>query len=176
MTTDHERMWARLVRPIIAAIAAVGMAALPAAGKMKPAPDITLRTADGMSVRLADLKGKIVLVDFWASWCPPCKASFPALDGLYREYRGRGVEVLAINLDERQRDADTFLTEHPHALTVLFDPKGASAEAFGVQGMPSSFVIDRSGTIRFAHMGYTGSVDASYRQELAQLLSEGGQP
>lgn len=173
MTNHHGR---RMLIQFIAAGAAFVAASLPAGARTKPAPDIVLRTQDGAAVRLADLKGNVVLVDFWASWCPPCKASFPALDALYREYRDRGVEVLAINLDERQRDADAFLAEHPHTLTVLFDPKGTSAAAFGVQGMPSSFVIDRDGIIRFTHQGYTGNVDTSYRQELAHLLSEPRQP
>jgi peroxiredoxin len=139
---------------------------------LAPAPDIALPNEHGETVRLADFKGKIVIVDFWASWCPPCKASFPALDALYREQRAAGVEVLAVNVDERRKDADAFLARHPHDLTVLLDPKGASAEAFNVQGMPSSFVVDRSGVIRFTHMGYSGNVDASYRREIAQLLSE----
>jgi thiol-disulfide isomerase/thioredoxin len=142
------------------------------AADSKHAPNVALHTADGVTVQLADYKGKVVLIDFWASWCPPCKASFPALDAIYREYQGKGLEVLAVNVDERRRDADTFLNAHPHRLTVLYDPKGVSPEAFGVKGMPSSFLIDRAGNIRFIHMGYSGNVADSYRQEIAQLLSE----
>jgi cytochrome c biogenesis protein CcmG/thiol:disulfide interchange protein DsbE len=143
-----------------------------AAATPRLAPDVTLQSADGARVQLATYKGKVVLVDFWASWCPPCKTSFPALDLLYREYQPRGVEVLAVNLDERRRDADAFLGDHPYRLTVLFDPKGASPLAFGVKGMPSSFLIDKAGNVRFTHMGYSGNVDESYRREIAQLLTE----
>jgi thiol-disulfide isomerase/thioredoxin len=142
------------------------------AADSKHAPNVALHTADGVTAQLADYRGKVVLIDFWASWCPPCKASFPALDAIYREYQGKGLEVLAVNVDERRRDADTFLDAHPHRLTVLYDPKGVSPEAFGIKGMPSSFLIDRAGNIRFTHMGYSGNVADSYRQEIAQLLSE----
>jgi peroxiredoxin len=146
------------------------------AAPSRTAPDITLRTADGGTVRLTDYKGRVVVVDFWASWCAPCKTAFPALDTLFREYHARGVEVLAVNLDERRRDADAFLAKLPHTMPVLFDPKGTSAEAFAVQGMPSSFVIDASGVIRFTHIGYSGDVGTSYRREIEQLLSEEKRP
>jgi thiol-disulfide isomerase/thioredoxin len=136
------------------------------------APRIALQTSDGTTVELASYQGKVLLVDFWASWCTPCKTSFPALDALFREYASRGLEVVAINLDERRRDADAFLGDHPHQMTVLFDPKGASPVAFGVKGMPSSFLIDKAGNIRFTHMGYSGNVAESYRREIAQLLAE----
>ena len=143
-----------------------------AASISKPTPNVVVRTVDGADVRLADYRGKVVLIDFWASWCPPCKTSFPALDAIYREYQEKGLEVLAVNLDEKRHDADAFLDAHPHRLTVLFDAKGVSPAAFGVKGMPSSFLIDRGGNIRFTHMGYSGNVDGRYRQEIAQLLSE----
>ena len=138
----------------------------------KAAPNVTAQSIDGQPVTLSNFKGKVLLVDFWASWCTPCKTSFPALDALYKEYQPLGLEVLAINLDERRRDADAFLAAHPHGMIVLFDQKGASPAMFGVRGMPSSFLIDRVGNIRFTHMGYTASVAASYRRELLQLLEE----
>lgn len=175
--TIMRRARARTFFPVaVFALAATALLAVPRAAALVRAPDITLRTADGAAIRLADLRGRVVLVDFWASWCAPCKASFPALDALYREFHPRGVDVLAVNLDERRRDADVFLAGRPHALTVVFDPKGASAEAFGVQGMPSSFLIDRNGIVRFAHMGYSGNVAESYRHELTMLVSEPSQP
>jgi thiol-disulfide isomerase/thioredoxin len=136
------------------------------------APDVVLQQADGTPVSLAAYEGKVLLVDFWASWCVPCKTSFPALDAIFREYKARGLEVLAVNLDEERRQADTFLSMHPHQMPVLFDPKGAAPVAFGVKGMPTSFLIDKTGAIRFTHMGYSGNVDVRYRQEIAQLLSE----
>jgi peroxiredoxin len=152
----------------LATIASAWVAAAPPA----LAPNVTLRSADGGTVALSTYRGKVLLVDFWASWCAPCKTSFPALDSLYREYQPRGLEVLAVNLDERRRDADAFLRARSHRLTVLFDPSGASPAAFGVKAMPSSFLIDKAGNIRFTHMGYSGNVDESYRREIAQLLAE----
>jgi cytochrome c biogenesis protein CcmG/thiol:disulfide interchange protein DsbE len=138
----------------------------------KPMPEVVLQSADGGRVQLADFKGQVILIDFWASWCPPCKTSFPALDAVFREYQSRGAQVLAVNVDERRRDADTFLKAHPHTMPVLFDPLGTSPLAFGVRGMPASFLVDRAGRIRFAHMGYTGDVAEQYRRELNLLLSE----
>jgi len=164
-------------RFVIAALAAASLASLgsqplAAADPPRAAPSVVLQSGDGARVELSRYRGKVVLVDFWASWCAPCKTSFPALDALYREYEPQGLDVLAVNLDERRRDADAFLDAHPHQMTVLFDLKGASPAAFGVKGMPSSFVIDRSGKIRFTHMGYSGNVDQSYRREIVQLLAE----
>jgi peroxiredoxin len=155
---------------VVAIAVLIGSTASGAVSKQGPA--VTFQRADGGTVHLADYKGKVVLIDFWASWCQPCQTAFPALDALHRDLENRGVEVLAVNLDERRRDAETFLTAHPHTMTVLFDPAGTSPMAFGVRGMPSSFVLDRRGTIRYTHMGYTSDVAATYRQEIAELLSE----
>jgi thiol-disulfide isomerase/thioredoxin len=168
LNTHRRRLTPLAVAVALVTLASGWLAAVPP----RAAPNIALQSADGQTVQLTTYKGKVLLVDFWASWCVPCKTSFPALDSLYREYQPRGLEVLAINLDERRRDADRFLGDHPHRLTVLFDPKGASPLAFAVQGMPSSFLIDKAGNIRFTHMGYSGNVDESYRREIAQLLTE----
>jgi thiol-disulfide isomerase/thioredoxin len=157
---------------IFVALAVVAAAQCLTAATRTSAPDVVLQGPAGTAVHLSDYKGKVLLVDFWASWCVPCKTSFPALEAIYREYQPKGLEVLAVNLDEQRRNADAFLAQHPHRMTVLFDPKGVAPEAFGVKGMPTSFLIDRSGAIRFTHTGYTGNVDVSYRREIAQLLGE----
>jgi thiol-disulfide isomerase/thioredoxin len=136
------------------------------------APSVVLHRADGTTMQLADFKGKVLLVDFWASWCVPCKASFPALDALYQRDKDRGLEVLAINLDEQRKAADAFLAGRPHVMPVMFDPKGESAQAFMVRGMPSSVLIDRTSHIRYSHMGYSTKVLDDYQHEIELLLSE----
>jgi len=162
----------RLALSLLAAVLVVLVPVWTAAAASTHTPDVVLQQADGTPVPLAAYQGKVLLVDFWASWCVPCKTSFPALDAIFREYQRRGLEVLAVNLDEERRQADVFLSAHPHQMPVLFDPKGAAPLAFGVKGMPTSFLIDKTGTIRFTHMGYSGNVDVRYRQEIVQLLSE----
>ncbi len=137
-----------------------------------PAPSLRLPAEDGKLVSLADYKGRVVLIDFWASWCGPCRLAFPAINDLYAELHGRGFEAVGINLDEKRQDANQFLADRPHTLTVLFDPKGDSASRFGLDGMPSSFVIDREGRVRYAHTGYTPATLDDYRREILTLLRE----
>jgi thiol-disulfide isomerase/thioredoxin len=138
----------------------------------RPAPKLELPAIDGTVTRLSDLRGTVVLIDFWASWCIPCKASVPALDGLYRELHDRGLQVLAVNVDENRRNADRFLAGRSPAMTVLFDPQGATPAAFAVRAMPTSALIDRAGNIRFTHEGYTNKTLEIYRREIATLLAE----
>lgn len=159
--------------PLLIALCAVPLLAAPPArlGPGQPLPDLRLPTADGQMLSLASLKGKVVLIDFWASWCGPCRQSFPALSELYEELHASGLEVVAINLDEKREDANRFLAERPHAMPVVFDPGGTSAEALKVEAMPSSFLVGRDGRIRFVHVGYTEKTLQAYREEIAQLLA-----
>ena len=144
--------------PAFAAVAALAILAANGGGWVRAAAvdpfDVEVRDARGRSLRLAEFKGKIVLVDLWASWCPDCRISFPALDALSREYRPRGVEIVAVNVDQRQKDAAAFLAVHPHEMVVVFDPRARMLEAFGAAGIPSSYLIDRQGTVRYRHSGY----------------------
>ncbi len=163
------------VAPVIVAIALAAAVVAGASAPVQPgqmAPDLRLPTSDGTMVSLAENKGKVVLVDFWASWCGPCKASFPALDGLYQDLHDRGLEVIAVNVDERRADANAFLADKPHTMPVVFDPKGTAPLAYGVTGMPTSFVIGRDGRVRFVHIGYTSRTVDAYRREIEQLLAE----
>jgi cytochrome c biogenesis protein CcmG, thiol:disulfide interchange protein DsbE len=138
----------------------------------RPAPAIRLPTADGSLLSWSDFRGQVVLVDFWASWCAPCRQSFPELNRLSAEFRARGFRVVAVNVDGQRKDADAFLAGRPRTIDVVFDPAGVSPKAFALQGMPASFLIGRDGNIRFEHVGYNDKVLAAYRREIAQLLAE----
>ncbi|HEX5107714.1 MAG TPA: TlpA disulfide reductase family protein [Vicinamibacterales bacterium] len=132
---------------------------------------LQMPSAEGRSLRLSDLKGKVVLVKFWASWCPQCQEAYPKLAELQRELRPRGVEIVAISVDEQRKNATAFLATHPSDLLVTFDPRGRVLEAFGASAIPASFVLDRSGTVRYRHSGYTAESLAAYRREIETLLS-----
>jgi cytochrome c biogenesis protein CcmG, thiol:disulfide interchange protein DsbE len=118
-----------------------------------PAPELTLPGLK-QEVVLSKLKGKVVYVDFWASWCGPCKQSFPFMNDLQAKYSAQGLEILAINVDAKQSDATAFLAEVPAKFTVAFDSKGESAKRFGVKGMPSSYLIGRDGKLIAEHKGF----------------------
>lgn len=136
------------------------------------APDLAFSDEAGRTLRLADFKGRVVLLDFWASWCLPCRVSFPAVDALHKELGPRGFAAVAINVDEQRKNADSFLGARPHTMPVVFDPKGRAAEAYALAAMPSALVLDRSGQVRFRHMGYTEKTIGQYRTEVLQLLKE----
>ncbi len=135
------------------------------------AADFSLPTRDG-TVTLAGLRGKVVLVDFWASWCGPCRQSFPWLGAVAERYAADGFVVVAINLDKDREAAGTFLQSFSTPFYVAFDPQGKVAEAFGVEAMPSSFLIGRDGLVAFVHPGFelgdTGAVEARIKEAIAK--------
>jgi peroxiredoxin len=155
---------------LIAVVVCAGVTRVDAAGD--PAPNVELRGPKGQRQRLADFRGKIVLLKIWASWCPDCKVLFPELDRLSREFKSRGVEVIAVNVDEHRKDADAFLKTQSHQMRVMFDPRARVADAFGARGVPASYLIDARGMIRFAHEGWDETADATYRREIMSLLAE----
>jgi peroxiredoxin len=120
----------------------------------------------------ADLQGKVLLIDFWASWCAPCKASFPALSKINDEFSSRGFQVLGISVDEKKTAFDAFVARMKPSFTVLRDAKQKLAGQMKVPTMPTSYVVDRSGRIRFVHQGYHDDTDQTLRKEIAQLLEE----
>jgi cytochrome c biogenesis protein CcmG/thiol:disulfide interchange protein DsbE len=122
-------------------------------GAANRAPAFTLPTRTGV-VSSDSLRGKVVLVDFWASWCSPCRRSFPWLRSMYDRYSEKGLEVVAINLDKDRHAAEAFLRRYPAPFTVAFDPSGKSAEAFRVWGMPTGFIVGPAGDILDTYIGF----------------------
>ena len=113
-----------------------------------------------------------VLVDFWASWCGPCRVSFPLLDDIREELGERGFEVVAVNVDEYEEDALGFLEELPVSYLVVRDAGGTTPEAYGILGMPTGFLIDREGMIRKVHQGFRKSDGPKLRNEVLELLGD----
>lgn len=117
------------------------------------------------------LKGKVVLVDFWASWCEPCKQSFPVMEELHKRYAERGLLIVAVNVDENRPDMEAFLKKNAATFVVLRDPHQKLVEKTGIATMPSSFLIDREGKVRFTHTGFRGAeTKKKYEEEIESLL------
>jgi thiol-disulfide isomerase/thioredoxin len=138
------------------------------------APDVTLRDWHDRPVALADFHGKVVCIDFWASWCAPCKAALPALDAFARRHADAGLAVLAVDIDTDRAAAERFIAERvpDSAMTLLRDPGGDLMKRFGASGMPALYVLDRAGTVRAVEAGYAlGTLD-EIEQLLARLLAE----
>lgn len=133
------------------------------------APTLELEGLAGR-VSLAALKGRVVYLDFWASWCPPCRQSFPWMDAQLARHGAAGLVVVAVNLDRQRAAAEQFLRAVPSRATIAFDPAGDTPKRFGARAMPSSFVIGRDGRIRLQHDGFrdedTAALDAALQQAL----------
>ena len=142
----------------------------------KKTPAFSLKLAKGGSFKPADAEGKVLVLDFWATWCGPCKASFPKLDGLYRRYKAQGVEFVGISIDETGNDEAIrgFLTATGATFPIALDTEQKVAKKYAVEAMPSTFVIDQHGVVRFVHDGSHGDVDKAIEAEIRQLLKGDG--
>lgn len=127
-------------------------------------------TLEEFEQEVNQLKGKIVLIDFWASWCIPCKDSFPWLNEIQASYKNQGFTVLSVNLDANKKNATEFLQQYPANFPVFYDAKGKVAQAFKLKGMPSSILLNRDGSIVSRHVGFNEQKKHQYQQEIAQLL------
>lgn len=141
------------------------------AEEMKEAPQFSLPSAGG-NISLTNYAGKVVLLDFWASWCGPCRQSFPWMNDIQEKYQKQGLEIIAINLDQEPELAAAFLQDIPARFTVAYDTSGKSAENYGVMGMPSAYLIDREGKIHSQHIGFHQNNRDAYEKELSTLLAQ----
>jgi thiol-disulfide isomerase/thioredoxin len=129
--------------------------------------------AAGLEGTIPDIKGKVVLLDFWASWCGPCKGSFPVLDQMARDFGPRGLVVLGVSVDEKREAMERFLKQHPVAFAVVRDARQSLVQAAAITAMPTSFLVDRKGRVRFVHNGFhAGQTEEAYRREIESLLAE----
>ena len=142
------------------------------AGAPLPALSAPRLGEGGAAVDLAALRGKVVYVDFWASWCVPCRLSMPTLDAMYKKNGPRGFVVVGFNKDVEAADAQRFLQRVPVSFPLAQDPKDAAARAFDVKAMPSGYLADRKGVVRKVHRGFTQETAASLEREIDELLKE----
>jgi thiol-disulfide isomerase/thioredoxin len=139
-----------------------------------PLPELAVARLEdpAQSLSLGTLRGSVVYVDFWASWCVPCRLSMPALDALYRQNRARGFAVVGVNKDVAAADARRFLAKVPVTFTLVSDGQDALARAFDVKAMPSGYLVDRKGVVRKVHRGFTAETAEALAREVDALLKE----
>ncbi len=154
------------------ALVAVGFAAVAAAvGVGEPAPVFSLPTAAGDTVALDKLRGRVVYVDFWASWCGPCRRSFPWMNEMQQKYAANGLAIVGVNVDKRRPDAERFLQQTPATFTIVYDPAGKTPEAYAVKGMPSSYLIDGTGKVVAVESGFRDEQKAELEARIRALLA-----
>lgn len=147
------------------------VASLPAFSDTNKAPLFTL-PGQNKTIDLSQYKGKVVYLDFWASWCDPCKRSFPWMNKLQEQYGSNGFEVVAISLDESRKDAEKFLSRVPANFEVAFDETGKTAKSYKLKAMPSSYIIDRDGRLVHKSLGFRNEEKKVVEARIQQLTSD----
>jgi thiol-disulfide isomerase/thioredoxin len=138
----------------------------------EPSPDCVLTSLNNTPVHFHKYEGKVLYVDFWASWCTSCVQSFPFLNQLTHEFGEQGLHIIGVNLDEKVDDALAFLGHHPSQFTIANHGGEQCAKSFDVQAMPTSYVIDKHGVIRHIHQGFREGEMAELKTQITQLLAE----
>jgi peroxiredoxin len=137
-----------------------------------PAPDFNLPARVGQTVSLSGLKGQVVLINFWASWCGPCRKEMPVLDQLYQRYKPLGFTLLGVNVEEDSTAAETWLKDTPVSFPILFDRRNSVSKLYDVTAMPSTVLVDRQGHVRYLHFGYNPGTESEYQDQIRSLVRE----
>lgn len=172
MKTPMKRSATRFFLALTASLAAGLLPVQPALAleKGSPAPAFELPAGEGV-VKLADYRGKVVYLDFWASWCGPCRESFPWMNAMQSKFGAQGLQIIGVNLDAKIDDGQRFLAKLPASFVVPFDPGGTIPRLYGVKGMPTSVVIGRDGTVVYRHTGFK-KADQGELESAIQLALE----
>ena len=136
------------------------------------APDFTLKSTDGNNLRLSEFRGEVVLINFWASWCGPCRQEMSILSELHDRYKSLGFTVLGINVEEDSTDARRLLGKMPVSFPVLLDTTSRVSRQYDVVAMPSTVLVDRNGNMRYLHKGYKPGLEEEYLRQVRELIRE----
>ena len=166
-----SRCLLRTVFTLLVGAAAASATAAPLV-PASPAPDFTLRTLDGQNLRLGEQRGRVVLVNFWATWCGPCRQEMPHLNKLYDKYRSSGFVLLGVNVDEDTRTAAGVASKLGVRFPVLPDSDKLVSKKYDLKAMPSTVLIDRDGRVRYVHRGYQNGYEDTYDKQIRELLKE----
>ena len=137
-----------------------------------PAPAFQLHSSASTDLSLSDLKGQVVLINFWASWCGPCRQEMPVLEQLYKKYKSAGFTLLGVNVEPKSAEAEGFLKSTPVSFPILFDPDSKVSRLYEVSGMPSTVILDRTGKVRYIHHGYKPGEESEYLDQIRTLVRE----
>jgi peroxiredoxin len=136
------------------------------------APDFTLKSDAGTNLRLSEQRGQVVMINFWASWCGPCRQEMPVLDQLQQRYAKAGFTVLGVNVEEDSTQAERLLKQMNVSFPILFDSESIVSKLYDVSAMPVTVIVDRDGNMRYLHKGFKPSYEDSYRQQISELIRE----
>jgi peroxiredoxin len=156
----------------IAALLACAAASAATVQVSSPAPDFTLRSVDGPNLRLNEQRGRVVMVNFWATWCGPCRQEMPHLNKLHDKYRDAGFVLLGVNIDDNARAATDLAAKLGLRFPVLLDTDKSVSRLYDLGSMPATVLIDREGRVRYLHRGYREGYELSYDQQVRALLKE----
>lgn len=168
------RMFNNAVKKMVVILAA-GMlfsASVQAEGVSGPAPDFTLKSRNGENVKLSELRGDVVMINFWASWCAPCRQEMPLLEDMHKKYNDLGFVLLGVNVEEDSSSAEDLLREVPVSFPILYDPTNKVTKLYNVVAMPSTIMVDRDGNMRYLHRGYLPGYEVEYIKQIKELIRE----
>jgi len=137
-----------------------------------PAPDFTLKSQSGKNLRLSDYRGQVVMINFWASWCGPCRQEMPLLEDMYKRYAKLGFTILGVNVDNDSAKANSYLKDVKVSFPVLYDTSSSVSKLYNVSAMPTTVLVDKNGNMRFLHMGYKPGYEKDYVKQVKQLIRE----
>ena len=157
-----------MAAPVLLPTAVVLAEALPA----EPAQAFSLAARDGSKISLSQYAGQVVMINFWASWCGPCRQEMPLLEGLYQRYESLGFALLGVNVDEDPTQALDYLDEVEVSFPVLLDTQNSVSKAYDVIAMPSTILVGRDGTLRYIHHGYQPGYENDYQNQIRELIRE----
>ena len=153
--------------------AALSTAALAADPIGQPAPAFSLPLRGGSApLGLDKLRGQVVMVNFWASWCGPCRTEFPLLDQIYKKYKSAGFTLVGVNVEPDAKDAESFIAKTPVTFPILFDKDSSVSKLYHVSGMPTTVLIDRKGVLRWVHRSYVPGDENEYLNQVRAVLME----
>jgi peroxiredoxin len=170
MLSSKLNSWLRAAA--FGALALTSLAITSAGAGTSMAPAFSLPSRSGDTVSLAQLKGKVVMLNFWASWCGPCRQEMPLLDQMHKRYSALGFTLVGVNVDTDSKDAEEWLSKTPVSFPVVFDRESKVSKLYDVSAMPSTVFIDRQGNVRYLHRGYKAGDEGEYLNQIRALLKE----